>query len=105
MDARSHELLTVIEHGSATVGFDQYLPVLEAAKSRLPADSLPTLLAERGFEHGELWRWLTKQILRSKIRNAQALSNLLMMIEIAEVLAKIVFCTSKVRLVGGRLVQ
>ena len=51
----------VIEHGSATVGFEQYLPVLEAAKSRLPADSKPTLLADRGFEHGELWRWLTKQ--------------------------------------------
>jgi Transposase DDE domain len=43
------------------VGFDQYLPVLEAAKSRLPADSQPTLLADRGFEHGELMRWLTKQ--------------------------------------------
>ena len=43
------------------MGFDQYLPVLEAAKSRLPAGSLPTLLADRGFEHGELWRWLTKQ--------------------------------------------
>jgi Transposase DDE domain len=52
---------TVIEHGSATVGFDQYLPVLEAAKARLPADSQPTLLADRGFEHGELMRWLTKQ--------------------------------------------
>ncbi len=52
---------TVIEHGSATVGFDQYLPVLEAAKSRLPTGSQPTLLADRGFEHGELMRWLTKQ--------------------------------------------
>jgi hypothetical protein len=52
---------TVIEHGGATVGFDQYLAVLEAAKARLPADSQPTLLADRGFEHGELMRWLTKQ--------------------------------------------
>jgi hypothetical protein len=51
----------VIEHGSATVGFEQYLPVLAAAKSRLPAGSQPTLLADRGFEHGELMRWLTKQ--------------------------------------------
>ena len=52
---------TVIEHGSATVGFDQYLPVLEAAKARLPIDSQPTLLADRGFEHGELMKWLTAQ--------------------------------------------
>jgi Transposase DDE domain len=52
---------TVIEHGSAMVGFDQYLPVLEAAKALLPAGSHPTLLADRGFEHGDLMRWLTKQ--------------------------------------------
>jgi Transposase DDE domain len=51
----------VIEHGSATVGFEQYLPVLETAKSRLPIGSQPTLLADRGFEHGELMRWLTAQ--------------------------------------------
>jgi hypothetical protein len=51
----------VIEHGSATVGFEQYLPVLAAAKSRLPLGSKPTLLADRGFEHGELMRWLNKQ--------------------------------------------
>jgi hypothetical protein len=52
---------TVIEHGSAMVGFDQYLPVLEAAKALLPAGCHPTLLADRGFEHGDLMRWLTKQ--------------------------------------------
>jgi hypothetical protein len=52
---------TVIKHGSSTVGFDQYLPVLEAAKSRLPIGAQPTLLADRGFEHGELMRWLTEQ--------------------------------------------
>jgi hypothetical protein len=52
---------TVIEHGSSTVGFDQYKPILEAAKSRLPIGSQPTLLADRGFEHGELMRWLTEQ--------------------------------------------
>ena len=68
---------TVIEHGSgvvsvgfpdhendpssATVGFEQYRPVLEAAKARLPIGSEPTLLADRGFEHGELMRWLTAQ--------------------------------------------
>lgn len=52
---------TVIKHGSSTISFEQYLPVLEAAKSRLPTDSKPTLLADRGFEHGELMRWLTAQ--------------------------------------------
>lgn len=52
---------TVIKHGSATVGFEQYRPVLEAAKARLPKEARPTLLADRGFEHGELMRWLTQQ--------------------------------------------
>jgi hypothetical protein len=52
---------TVIEHGSAMVGFDQYLPVLEAAKALLPAGSHPTLLADRGFEHRDLMRWLIKK--------------------------------------------
>jgi Transposase DDE domain len=52
---------TVIKHGSSTVGFEQYQPVLETAKSRLPTGVKPTLLADRGFEHGELMRWLTTQ--------------------------------------------
>jgi hypothetical protein len=39
-----------IEHGSSTVGFEQYKPVLEAAKSRLPIGAQPTLLADRGFD-------------------------------------------------------
>jgi hypothetical protein len=52
---------TVIEHGSATVGFEQYRPVLEAALAVLPLGCKPTLLADRGFEHGELMRWLTTQ--------------------------------------------
>lgn len=48
----------VLEHGSATVGFEQYQPVLETALTLLPANSTVTLLADRGFEHGELMRWL-----------------------------------------------
>ena len=51
---------TVVEHGSATVSFEQYRPVLEAALALLPTGSRPTLLADRGFEHGELMRWLTQ---------------------------------------------
>lgn len=52
---------TVIEHGSATVGFDTYRLVLETAQSLLPTDAQVTLLADRGFEHGELMRWLNHQ--------------------------------------------
>jgi hypothetical protein len=52
---------SVLEHGSATVGFWDYLPVLEAAQARLPDGVTVTLLADRGFEHGELIRWLNRQ--------------------------------------------
>ncbi len=52
---------TVIEHGSATVGFAQYQPVLECAKRLLPKHSQITLLADRGFEHSQLIHWLTQQ--------------------------------------------
>ena len=48
----------VLEHGSATVGFDQYRSLLEAALSLLPRGCTVTLLADRGFEHGALIRWL-----------------------------------------------
>jgi hypothetical protein len=48
----------VLEHGSATVGFEQYRSLLETVRTVLPAPSSVTLLADRGFEHGELLRWL-----------------------------------------------
>lgn len=48
----------VLEHGSATVAFEDYCPVLETARQLLPADVEVLLLADRGFEHGELIRWL-----------------------------------------------
>lgn len=51
----------VLEHGSATVGFEQYKPVLECAQGVLPPEVQVTLLADRGFEHSELMRWLNKQ--------------------------------------------
>jgi hypothetical protein len=50
----------VIKHASATVGFEVYRPVLESALSVLPPQTQPTLLADRGFEHGELIRWLNQ---------------------------------------------
>ncbi len=50
----------VLEHGSATVGFEDYRPVLEQVLSLLPPQSKVTLLADRGFEHGELMRWLNR---------------------------------------------
>lgn len=48
----------VLEHGSATVAFENYCPVLETARPLLPSGIQVTLLADRGFEHGELIRWL-----------------------------------------------
>jgi len=48
----------VLEHSSATVGFEQYQPILETVLAVLPPQSTVTLLADRGFEHGELIRWL-----------------------------------------------
>ncbi len=48
----------VIEHGSATVGYEDYPPLLETAQSVLPPNCTVSLLADRGFEHGELIRWL-----------------------------------------------
>ncbi|MEM6868411.1 MAG: transposase [Cyanobacteria bacterium P01_C01_bin.121] len=52
---------TVIRHGSATVGFETYRYVLESAQTVLPTNAQVTLLADRGFEHGELIRWLNQQ--------------------------------------------
>lgn len=49
---------TVLEHGSATVGFEQYRPLLETVVTVLPDNCTVTLLADRGFEHGALIRWL-----------------------------------------------
>jgi hypothetical protein len=51
----------VLEHGSATVGFEQYQRVLQCAKQVLPPQCQVTLLADRGFEHGHLLRWLQQQ--------------------------------------------
>ncbi len=51
----------VLEHGSATVGFEQYRPLLESALRLLPRGCAVTLLADRGFEHGALIRWLRQQ--------------------------------------------
>lgn len=48
----------VLEHSSATVSFEVYRPVLAVAKALLPPNCTVTLLADRGFEHGELLRCL-----------------------------------------------
>jgi hypothetical protein len=48
----------VMKQGSATVAFADYCTVLETTRTVLPADCQITLLADRGFEHGELIRWL-----------------------------------------------
>ena len=51
----------VLEHGSATVGFADYRQVLEAAQAVLPTGCQVTFLADRGFQHRELLRWLQQQ--------------------------------------------
>lgn len=48
----------VLEHGSATVGFEHYEPLLVRAQHLLPRDCQVTLLADRGFEHRALLHWL-----------------------------------------------
>lgn len=50
----------VIEHQSATVSFEDYCPVLESVKALLPAQAKVLFLADRGFEHGDLIRWLNQ---------------------------------------------
>jgi hypothetical protein len=49
---------SVLEHGSATVAYDDYRPVLETTLLMLPPGCKVTLLADRGFEHGAFIRWL-----------------------------------------------
>lgn len=51
----------VLEHGSATVGFEDYRIVLEMAQQRLPQGVQVTLLADRGFEHRAFICWLQQQ--------------------------------------------
>jgi hypothetical protein len=52
---------TVLEHSSATVGFEDYCAVLETTLRLLPSRCQVMLLADRGFEHGALIRWLQAQ--------------------------------------------
>jgi hypothetical protein len=47
----------VIEHGSATVSFEQYRPVLERAAALIPSGCPVSILADRGFLHGDFIRW------------------------------------------------
>jgi Transposase DDE domain len=51
---------SLLEHGSASVAFEDYCPVLETVLALLPADVQVLFLADRGFEHGELIRWLDR---------------------------------------------
>ncbi|NJR39885.1 MAG: transposase [Leptolyngbyaceae cyanobacterium CSU_1_4] len=47
-----------MEHGRARVGFEDYAPVLETTLRLLPPGCQVRLLADRGFEHAALIRWL-----------------------------------------------
>lgn len=44
----------VLQHASATVGFEQYQGLLDQAAAILPADCQVVLLADRGFDHNAL---------------------------------------------------
>ncbi len=53
----------VLEHGSASVSFSDYAPLLERLKAMLPDNCCICLLADRGFAHQTLieqlqqWKW------------------------------------------------
>lgn len=51
----------VMEHPSATVAYSDYSELLTTAQQLLPPNCQVTLLADRGFLHGELIRQLTRQ--------------------------------------------
>ena len=51
----------VMEHPSATVAYSDYREVVESAQLLLPPNCTVTLLADRGFNHGEFIRWLRQQ--------------------------------------------
>jgi hypothetical protein len=48
----------VLQHASATVGYTGYEPVLDQARACLPPSLDVVLLADRGFVHEELFKWL-----------------------------------------------
>jgi hypothetical protein len=50
----------VLEHGSASVAFEDYRQVLESTQTLLPPNCTVTLLADRGFEPGAFIRWLNR---------------------------------------------
>lgn len=58
----------VIRHASATVGYAAYQPVLDAARSILPAGLEVVLLADRGFVHHQLFCWLRRHHWHYRIR-------------------------------------
>lgn len=58
----------VIEHGSATVGYDDYEPVLEQALKVLPEGKPVVLLADRGFLHKKLFQCARKHGWHYRIR-------------------------------------
>lgn len=58
----------VMVHDSATVGYNDYVKVLETALACLPTGLVVTLLADRGFVHGDLFHWLHQQHWHYRIR-------------------------------------
>jgi hypothetical protein len=59
-----------LRHASAMVAFEVYQPILEQVRTRLPADSRITLLADRGFLHEQLIRYTQQHHWHYRIRMA-----------------------------------
>jgi hypothetical protein len=57
-----------LRHASASVGFAGYEPVLNQALACLPPGLELVFMADRGFVHEELFKWLHLQHWHSRIR-------------------------------------
>jgi hypothetical protein len=58
----------VLRHASATVGYTDYVGVLDQAAACLPSGLKVIFLADRGFVHQELFQWLRRQQWHYRVR-------------------------------------
>lgn len=58
VDEPCHPRARVLEHGSATVAFKEYKPLLRKARWLLRHHGNVMLLADRGFANHQLMSWL-----------------------------------------------
>ena len=58
----------VLRHASATVGYSDYVPALDQAWACLPPGLEVVFLADRGFVHADLFKWLGRHAWHYRIR-------------------------------------